>query len=181
MRASRPSARDEGSASVLVVGVVAAIVTITVGLLAVAAAVLASHRARLAADLAALAGATRLESGSPSDACAVAAGVAERNHGRLVTCRPIGPVLDLTVAVPAWPWPAEAVARSRAGPITASITASTSASITASTTASTSAQTSRRAGPDAFAHQARLAADQSRSPASVHFCGRYHPEPVVVA
>ncbi len=173
MRASRPSDRDEGSASVLVVGVVAAIVTITVGLLAVAAAVLASHRARLAADLAALAGATRLESGSPSDACAVAAGVAERNHGRLVTCRPIGPVLDLTVAVPAWPWPAEAVGRSRAGPITGSITAST--------TASTSAQTSRRAGPDAFAHQARLAADQSRSPASVHFCGRYHPEPVVVA
>lgn len=108
--------RDEGAASVLVVGLVAVIATVMVAVLIFAGAVLASHRARLAVDLAALAGAVRLQSGtSTGEACGIAAQVAHRNRARLLTCRASGTVLEVTAAVPAWSG-SEAIARSRAGP-----------------------------------------------------------------
>lgn len=100
----------------LVAGLVAVVATVAIAVLVLAGAVLASHRARLAVDLAALAGAVRLQSGTSTDeACGIAAHVAHRNRARLVTCRVSGPVIEVTVAVPAWSG-SEALARSRAGP-----------------------------------------------------------------
>ncbi|GAB3438845.1 hypothetical protein GCM10027517_11590 [Phycicoccus ginsengisoli] len=69
------------------VAVVAAILMATLGGLAVGSAVVAAHRARAAADLAALAGATSLARGQArTSACGTAASIAARNHAVLTAC-----------------------------------------------------------------------------------------------
>jgi secretion/DNA translocation related TadE-like protein len=69
------------------VAVVAVVLMSTVGALAVGSAVVAAHRARAAADLAALAGATGLARGQDgAGACATAASVARRNGAALTAC-----------------------------------------------------------------------------------------------
>lgn len=71
----------------LMVAVVAVVLTATVGGLGVGSAVVAAHRARAAADLAALAGATGLARGQGRDgACSTAASVARRNGAVLTAC-----------------------------------------------------------------------------------------------
>jgi secretion/DNA translocation related TadE-like protein len=98
---------------------VGVLLAMTVGALMVVSAVLASHRAQSAADLAALAAAMTLIRGeSSSAACAQGSAVAAGNGGLLATCR-AGPDLTVEMAVDVrstLPWVATARARSRAGP-----------------------------------------------------------------
>lgn len=99
-------------------GVIAAMLMLTISGLLLASAVLASHRARAAADLAALAAAGVLMRGeSASAACQSAAEVAAANHGRVQRCIASGTEVRLTVAVQAGvKGVGVATARSRAGP-----------------------------------------------------------------
>jgi secretion/DNA translocation related TadE-like protein len=81
-------------------------------------AVVARHRAETAADLAALAAASRV-AGGHADWCAVAERIAAANGARLSGCRAIGPVVEVEVqaAVSAGRLGGyRADARSRAGP-----------------------------------------------------------------
>lgn len=109
--------RDSGAATVLAVAVVAVVVLLSTGALVIASAVVASGRARLAADVAALAGARAARDGADAArACALARQVARTNEATLTACSLEGERLDVVVTVqPAW-WPAVAAARSRAGP-----------------------------------------------------------------
>ena len=73
------------------VGVVSVLLLLTGSALTLSSAVLASHRARSAADLASLAGASALMKGEPSSvACARAAAVARRGDAQLLSCRADG-------------------------------------------------------------------------------------------
>jgi secretion/DNA translocation related TadE-like protein len=85
--------------------------------LAVVIALFAAHRAaQSAADLAALAGARGVASGT--DGCRVATRVAAANGARVTTCVVTGWVVDLEVEVPGPHWlgqTADLAARSRAG------------------------------------------------------------------
>lgn len=102
----------------VMLGVIAAVLVLTISGLLLASAVLASHRARAAADLAALAAAGVLIRGEPaSAACESAAQVAAVNHGRVQQCIASGTEVRLSVAVPAGvKGLGVATARSRAGP-----------------------------------------------------------------
>jgi secretion/DNA translocation related TadE-like protein len=82
-----PRRSDRGSATVLVVAAVALVVVVLVGGLALGSAVVATHRARAAADLAALAAAQAVQQGmAPTAACASAASVTSRNGARPAGC-----------------------------------------------------------------------------------------------
>lgn len=118
MRATVSGGRDLGSATVLVVFAVAALLASGVGAMTLLGAVRASHQAHSAADLASLAGAMVLVRGeSTASACARAAVVAEQNHASLVACGPSGDaVLEVVVTARSAPGLGPAVARSRAGP-----------------------------------------------------------------
>ncbi|MFC7595469.1 Rv3654c family TadE-like protein [Terrabacter sp. GCM10028922] len=114
----RGRARDAGAATVLVVGLVAALLVLTAGALVIASAVVASHRARMAGDLAALAGAAALQdSADGGRACAVADRVARANGAALQGCSSGADAsITVRVTVGAALWPRPASARSRAGP-----------------------------------------------------------------
>lgn len=103
---------------VMAMGVVLICLT---GALALLSAVQASHRARAAADLAALAGARVLVGADARSPCEVAGGVADRNGGWLVECSVLGDDITVSVATRAsWPGLGAAQARARAGPDPAS-------------------------------------------------------------
>ena len=110
---------DGGSATVAVVGAIALLLVLTVAGLSLGSAVLASHRARSAVDLAALAGASALMSGdSLALACARAGGVARRGDTAIVSCTAAGGD-SLTVrgeVSASIPLLGRAVATARAGP-----------------------------------------------------------------
>ena len=110
--------RERGSATVVMLGVIAMVLVVTVAGLMLASAVLASHRARAAADLSALAAAGLLIAGKPPvAACERAAQVASANHGRVQSCHAVGTEVRLSVAVPAsLRGLGVATAKSRAGP-----------------------------------------------------------------
>lgn len=111
------SQRERGAAVVLVVAAIGVLASMTVSALVVAGAVAASHRARLAADLAALAGARQLQTAvSAETACSEARRVASLNSAEVQTCWVEGMDLEVTVVVPAGTWPTPASARARAGP-----------------------------------------------------------------
>jgi len=103
---------------VVMLGVIGAVLLLTISGLVLASAVLASHRARAAADLAALAAAGVLMRGEPTGAaCAAGAQVAMANHARLRQCIASATEVRLSVAVPAGiKGVGVATARSRAGP-----------------------------------------------------------------
>jgi secretion/DNA translocation related TadE-like protein len=108
---------ERGAATILALSIISVLLAVTVGGLALSSAVVASHQARLAADLAALAGAAELIDGAPAEAaCAQASRVASVNHADLATCATEGLTVDLTVHVSAPPWTEPARARARAGP-----------------------------------------------------------------
>jgi secretion/DNA translocation related TadE-like protein len=109
---------ERGSATVLMLAVIVAVLTLTVCGLLLSSAVLASHRARAAADLAALAAAGALLQGQPSPAaCQAAQTVATANHGRLRRCVAVGMDVSISLTVPAKiRGLGVATARSRAGP-----------------------------------------------------------------
>lgn len=102
----------------VMLGVIGAVLILTISGLLLASAVLASHRARAAADLAALAAAGVLMRGEPTGAaCAAGAQVAAVNHARLQLCIASATEVRLSVAVLAGvKGVGVATARSRAGP-----------------------------------------------------------------
>ncbi len=111
-------AGDRGLGAIFVLTVVAILLAVLGGVLALGQILIARHRAASAADLAALAGADRALEG-PTVACAVAASIAAEHAVQLVECRLAGDVVDVTTAVSL---PAglraigPATARARAGP-----------------------------------------------------------------
>ena len=109
---------ERGSATVVMLAVIAVVLMLTISGLFLASSILASHRARAAADLAALASASVLMRGEPSAAaCQFAAQVAAANHGRVQGCIAVGTEVRLTIAVLAgMKGLGVATARSRAGP-----------------------------------------------------------------
>ncbi|UFU03406.1 flp pilus-assembly TadE/G-like family protein [Ruania suaedae] len=115
-----PAARDRGSATVLVLAILAAGLVLMVLLGALVHASVARGTAQAAADLAAIAAAGEAASGGP-DPCALAERVAERNGGQLSSCAVgDGALTDVEVRVPATPlpgWDQVAVAAARAGPV----------------------------------------------------------------
>lgn len=115
---------ETGSSSVLAVGLIGVLLTVTVAALAVLSAVRAAHVARSVADVAALAGAVEYQQVSdPQGACTEAARVAARHQVELVSCA-VGGGGDVTVTVAArislrlaGVGPERAEGRARAGPV----------------------------------------------------------------
>ena len=109
---------EGGSATVVMLAVIVAVLTLTASGLLLSSAVLASHRARSAADLAALAAAGVLLKGeAPPRACQAAARVVAANAGQLQRCVAVGEEVQISVAVRAGARGlGVATARSRAGP-----------------------------------------------------------------
>jgi secretion/DNA translocation related TadE-like protein len=103
---------------VVMLALIVVVLMLTVSGLMLASAVLASHRARAAADLAALAAAGALIRGEASGAaCDSAVRVAAANHGRVQWCTAVGTEVRLSIAVSAGVQGlGVATARSRAGP-----------------------------------------------------------------
>lgn len=112
-----PPQRDRGSATVLVAAALGVTALFLCGALALVSAALASHRARAAADLAALAAADVLVHGLGGDPCDRAASVAADNHAWLDGCAVAGDAVTVTVgSASSWPGLGAARARARAGP-----------------------------------------------------------------
>ena len=99
---ARASGPDQGSATVLVAGVCAVVIVLGAAALTVTEAAYASARARTAADLSALAGATArlhlLMGTSQVDPCSVAATVARHNGAVLASCA-FDDAVNVTVTV----------------------------------------------------------------------------------
>lgn len=104
-----PLRDDRGSATVLSAGIIAALVTVAMIVVAVAASTVDSHKAHVAADLAAVSAATAVYEGS--EPCAAAGRTAELNNAVMTSCVLDG--ADATVAVRV----GRAEATARAGPV----------------------------------------------------------------
>ncbi|MDM8085598.1 flp pilus-assembly TadE/G-like family protein [Cellulomonas cellasea] len=113
---------DEGSGTVLALGLVAVVLTVMLALGLLVGAQSGRSRAQTAADLSALAGAELLRGGDgPAQverACEIAGEVARRNGGELRDCRPDGGRV-LAVSVARQTSAGEALAVARAGPAAA--------------------------------------------------------------
>lgn len=109
---------ERGSATVIMGAVIASVLILTISGLLLASAVLASHRARAAADLGALVAAGVLLRGeSAFAACGSATRIAALNHGLVQQCIVSGSEVRLSVAVlTGVNGLGVASARSRAGP-----------------------------------------------------------------
>ncbi|WP_103063764.1 Rv3654c family TadE-like protein [Actinomyces qiguomingii] len=124
IRSTNPPIRspnaERGSGTVMVLGIIAVALCLALGATALIQAQAASGRARSAADLAALAGATALNSVfAPADPCVTAQRVARANGGDVAGCNIDGEDVTVTVTVPARivGIPRRAEAAARAGPV----------------------------------------------------------------
>ncbi|WP_328588354.1 Rv3654c family TadE-like protein [Corynebacterium urinipleomorphum] len=104
-----PFRDDRGYATVLSAGIIAAVVALALVVAAVVGRLADSHRAQVAADLAAVAGATALHTGG--DACTAAHETAQLNRAEVADCRITGS--DVTVIATA----GRGEAAAKAGPI----------------------------------------------------------------
>jgi len=109
---------DQGSGTVLLLALVAVMLVAASLLGLLASAQLARGRAQSAADLGALAGASRLLAGHPGDPCTTVAAVVRRNHGTLSSCTDEGAGV-LVVQVVVSSAGGTATASARAGPTSA--------------------------------------------------------------
>ena len=119
LRGWQPRTRERGSATIMVVAALGVLLTVGIGGLALVSAVVASHRAHAAADLAALSGAAVLVRGDgPAAACIRADAVARANGATPVSCRAgSDQSIELMVSVRAGSMSVgTATARARAGP-----------------------------------------------------------------
>ncbi|WP_353952616.1 Rv3654c family TadE-like protein [Knoellia sp. S7-12] len=112
--------RERGSGTVLVVAAIGVLLVLVTAGLHLGAAATAAHRARSAADLAALAGASAIQQGGV-DACARASAVAGRNQAQVLECSlGVGESVSVRVSTAVsgrWPGvPDRAIASARAGP-----------------------------------------------------------------
>ena len=99
---------SDGSATVTATGIITSVVSLALAVVAFGVHVSDTHRARVAADLAAVAGATAMYRGA--DACANADRTAQLNGARVVSCEVTAG--DVVVAVAR----RRAEAAARAGP-----------------------------------------------------------------
>lgn len=119
---TREHRSDAGSSTVLALGIIAVMITVTVAALVVLGAVRAAHTARSAADLAALAGAVEYQRRPGGSACVEARRVARRHEVEMVTCGiSAGGEVTVTTAAPiplrlGGVGPEHAEGRARAGP-----------------------------------------------------------------
>lgn len=103
---------SRGSISVIFVGAIAALLSLTLGLAAVADAFLTAERARAVADLAALAGGqAQSDPIAGKSPCKHAHSVAQRNGAAVVRCREFATSVQVTVRLNARVGHASAVAR----------------------------------------------------------------------
>ncbi|MFD2797729.1 Rv3654c family TadE-like protein [Promicromonospora vindobonensis] len=109
---------ERGAGTVLVLGIVAAVLLLAVGIAALGAAQNARGAAQAAADLGALAGATALRDGF--DPCGTAGGAVTRNGAEIASCEVLGGGVVRVVATRQASGPGgalgEARASARAGP-----------------------------------------------------------------
>lgn len=121
MSGRRRHGAEQGAATVVAVGLVGVLVLVTALCLAVVVLVLAHRKAQVAADLAALAGASALQSGA--DPCAAAERIAVRQDARLIRCVVEGAdvVVAAGVRVDVALGGTELPARARAGPLTGAL------------------------------------------------------------
>lgn len=116
---SRRPGSEQGSGSVLVLGVIAVLLVVGLAAAALVQAQGAMARARTGADMAALAGATALSSLTrPADPCQTAANVAAANGTVLQECVVLGQDVTVSVVVQVrlLGVPRQARAVARAGP-----------------------------------------------------------------
>ena len=92
-----PVRTERGSGSILVLGVTIVVLMFGVAAIGVGGYLVAGHRARSAADLAALSGAADFVAGR--DACDGAKRNARVNGARVVSCSQVGDQLDFVVTV----------------------------------------------------------------------------------
>ncbi len=88
---------ERGSGSILMAGVMGVVVALSCVAMMVGGYLLAHHRARSAADLAALSAAVGYQRGR--DACPEARRLAERNGAVLADCDQVGDQIDFVVTV----------------------------------------------------------------------------------
>jgi secretion/DNA translocation related TadE-like protein len=114
----RRACDDDGVATVVVCFCAMALIAVTALSLYLGAAVLARHRAEVAADAGALAGAIVVLDGADA-ACTAASRVVEANGGELRSCALDGADVLIAVGVEArlGPLGRSATARARAGPV----------------------------------------------------------------
>jgi secretion/DNA translocation related TadE-like protein len=93
----RPLCSEGGSASVLMIGILAVVVALSSTALVIAGYATGYHRARAAADLSALSGAAAFAQGR--DGCAQARQTAQQNGGRVDRCELVGDAINFVVTV----------------------------------------------------------------------------------
>jgi secretion/DNA translocation related TadE-like protein len=93
----RPFGGEQGSATVLMAAVMGVVVTLSAVAMVIAGYLAGHHRARAAADLAALSGAVAHVSGE--DACDRARRIARQNGAELTGCAQVGDDIDFVVTV----------------------------------------------------------------------------------
>ena len=121
-KGNRPGWDERGSGTVYALGVIAVLLAAAVGIAGLIQAQSATGRARTAADLAAISGATVLSSViAPGDPCAMAQRVAAANGASVSTCSVAGEDVTVSVIVPTTILgrPRQATAQARAGPVDA--------------------------------------------------------------
>jgi secretion/DNA translocation related TadE-like protein len=90
---------ERGSGSVLMVAVMVVVLALSGAAILIAGYLVAAHRAKSVADLAALSGATAVLEGG--DGCATAGSVATRSGVSVSSCQQIGDQIDFVVTVTA--------------------------------------------------------------------------------
>jgi secretion/DNA translocation related TadE-like protein len=95
--AKKTERTEQGSASVLMIGLMGIIVALSSAALMIAGYATGYHRARAAADLSALSGAAAFQHGD--DACAQARQTARQNGAQVDRCDVVGDAIDFVVTV----------------------------------------------------------------------------------
>ena len=88
---------ERGSGSMLMIGIITVVLMLSLAGICLAGYLVAAHRARAAADLAALSGAAVFAAGG--DGCDAARINARNNGGHLVSCEQVGDQVDFVITV----------------------------------------------------------------------------------
>jgi secretion/DNA translocation related TadE-like protein len=97
VRAGPPKSRERGSGTVLMAAVMGVVVTVSGAAMVISGYLVGHHRARSAADLAALSGAAAHVRGE--DVCGEARRIALQNRAKVVRCSWVGDDVDFVVTV----------------------------------------------------------------------------------
>ncbi|HEV2927931.1 MAG TPA: Rv3654c family TadE-like protein [Propionibacteriaceae bacterium] len=97
MTTGRPSGGERGSATVLMAAIMGVVVTLGAAAMVIAGYLVGHHRARSAADLAALSGAAAYSRGD--DACDQARRIAPPNRAEVTSCARTGDDIDFVITV----------------------------------------------------------------------------------